>query len=383
MKKSLSKPQHWQDFESLCKKLFGAAWDCRNTIRGNGRSGQEQCGVDVYAIPKGEDEYFGIQCKGKDDYTKAKLTEKEVLDEINKATKFKPKLKVFVIATTANKDANIQTFIRTEDIRSRQNGGFEIQLYAWEDLVDLLEEHDDIYQWYLSGQHIRGQYECTILIDGGPSTTIKPVYTRQITQYVTETWNRAFNNSSLNKMLQLNKGIYFAHPREHKRQFNYSICQIQVSIQNTGNKTLDDWKLSVEFDPSQVKKLCKEYEGEERGYDEMLSVSLMKSIHSHHRPSLTVDEEALSLTYQPADNSVLTQRDNRKFSFWLQPVSHEIQEIHLRWEMLARDFNDRGDISIAVDPVMERDWKHAVLEEGQQKRENESVIFEKVADKRP
>ena len=96
----IKKPEHWQDFEKLCKKLWGEIWDCPNTIKRNGRSGQKQNGVDVYGIPKGETQYYGIQCKGKDEYTNSTLTYKEIDEEIQKAESFKPKLKCFIFATT-------------------------------------------------------------------------------------------------------------------------------------------------------------------------------------------------------------------------------------------------------------------------------------------
>ena len=83
MKKQLRKPENWQDFEGLCKKLWGEIWKVPNKIKKNGRLGQPQSGVDVYAIPKDEQKYWGIQCKGKDEYTKAKLTKKEIDEEIN------------------------------------------------------------------------------------------------------------------------------------------------------------------------------------------------------------------------------------------------------------------------------------------------------------
>lgn len=55
MKKTLRKPERWQDFEDLCKKLFREIWQCSYTIKKNGRQRQPQSGVDVYAIPKDED----------------------------------------------------------------------------------------------------------------------------------------------------------------------------------------------------------------------------------------------------------------------------------------------------------------------------------------
>ena len=37
MKKSIRQPENWQDFESLCKKLFGELWGCPLKIKKNGR----------------------------------------------------------------------------------------------------------------------------------------------------------------------------------------------------------------------------------------------------------------------------------------------------------------------------------------------------------
>ena len=78
-------PANWQDFETLCKKLWGEIWGCTDTIKKNGRSGQNQCGVDVYGAPNNGLEYYGIQCKGKDNYTHSQLTIKEIDEEIEKS----------------------------------------------------------------------------------------------------------------------------------------------------------------------------------------------------------------------------------------------------------------------------------------------------------
>lgn len=51
-KLQLRKPENWQDFERLCKVLWGEIWECPDTIKRNGRQGQAQKGVDVYGIKK-------------------------------------------------------------------------------------------------------------------------------------------------------------------------------------------------------------------------------------------------------------------------------------------------------------------------------------------
>ena len=112
----IQKPANWQDFESLCKKLWGEIWECSDSIKKNGRNGQAQHGVDVYGIPKGENNYYGIQCKGKDEYTHSQLTKDEIDVEIDKAKKFKPSLKKLIFATTANKDAEIEEYVRIKNL---------------------------------------------------------------------------------------------------------------------------------------------------------------------------------------------------------------------------------------------------------------------------
>ena len=74
----------------------------------------------MYGVPKDKIRYSGIQCKGKDDYAEATLTEKEINKEIEKAKNFQPQLETFIFATTANKDATIEEFIRKKDLESRE-----------------------------------------------------------------------------------------------------------------------------------------------------------------------------------------------------------------------------------------------------------------------
>ena len=104
----LKKPSNWQDFEKLCKLLWGEIWSCEDSIKRHGRQGQNQHGVDVFSYVEKYGGYCGIQCKGKDDYTNAQLTEGEIDTEIEKALGFEPELKLLVFATTANKDAKIE-----------------------------------------------------------------------------------------------------------------------------------------------------------------------------------------------------------------------------------------------------------------------------------
>jgi len=158
---SLRRPNNWQDFETLCKKLWGEIWSCAE-IKKNGRAGQDQCGVDIYGIPAGEESYYGIQCKGKDEYTNKQFTEKEIIGEIEKAKLFQPPLKKLYFATTAVKDASIEKFIREQNITNIKNNLFEIHLFSWEDIVGLIDENKQTHDFYVKSQNYKTNKSATV-----------------------------------------------------------------------------------------------------------------------------------------------------------------------------------------------------------------------------
>ncbi|HEX4372081.1 MAG TPA: hypothetical protein VHZ50_02140, partial [Puia sp.] len=157
MKKKIQRPENWQDFESLCKMLWGEIWEC-SEIQKNGRSGQSQNGVDVCGIPKNENGYFGIQCKGKDDFSNANLSFDEINLELDKAKKFTPPLKKFYFATTAKKDVNIEEYIRNKNLEYKSQGLFEVHLFAWDDITDLIYENRNTFNSYLNDAKFISQY---------------------------------------------------------------------------------------------------------------------------------------------------------------------------------------------------------------------------------
>lgn len=146
MRKYQNKPKNWQDFEILCYHLWKKEFKCR-MISLHGRQGQPQFGVDIYGELSNND-YFGIQCKGKDDYNNSKLTTQEINSEIEKARKFNPQLKLFIIATTSSRDAKLQEYIREKDKESQVSYGFHVDVKFWEDIEDLLDFHKDVSDWY-------------------------------------------------------------------------------------------------------------------------------------------------------------------------------------------------------------------------------------------
>lgn len=334
MKKTIGKPENWQDFESLCKKLWGEIWGIPNKIRKNGRLGQEQTGVDVYGKPKGEIDYWGIQAKGKDDYSKAKLTGKEITSEIEKAKKFRPELSVYIIATTSNKDSKIEEFVRLADIDNQKAGSFEILLFCWEDIVDLLDEHPNIINWYLKGIGQKGKYDFKISFNNlEDSLTLKPLFEKEITRYKltnksdSELSFAGFDiESGLTNLPEINPLFPF-----QSNKINKSWCDFELVMENAGTVVIEDWRLILKF----------------------ISGVAMLDSGSPLFPKLSltnhVDDENKTITYRPMENKPLIQKDNRFFEISLLPDTNS-DKIIVEWELLARDFNRIDSFQIDIQP---------------------------------
>lgn len=333
MKKTIGKPENWQDFESLCKKLWGEIWCVPHKIKKNGRLGQEQSGVDVYAKPKGEDKYWGIQAKGKDDYSNAKLTKMEIISEIEKAKKFQPNLGVYIIASTTNKDAKIEEFIRLKDIENQSQGSFEVLLYCWEDIVDLLEDNKETYNWYLHGINQKDKFDFKISFNQlEDSLTLKPIFEKDITKYkrinksTRELWHDKLTTRIEFKPEEFNIFSMF-----NSNKVNKSWCNFELVMENIGAVVIEDWRIIIKF-ISGVAKL------------DTGSILLP-------RISLTdyVDDENKTITYRPLDNKPLIQKDNRYFEISLLPET-DCEKIVVEWELLARDFNRTDKFEIKIEP---------------------------------
>jgi hypothetical protein len=347
MKKTIQKPENWQDFETLCKQLWGEVWDIPMKIKKNGRNGQSQAGVDVYGVPKGELNYWGIQSKGKDDYVNAKLTKKEIDNEIAKAHNFKPNLSVFIFATTMNKDSVIEEYVRIKDLESRKNGKFEILLFCWEDIADLIDDNQDTYNFWVGNKQHKTKFDFNVTLnDFQTEHTIRPKCVRTIRKYrikepEVEKLDTGiagiFGNSALMYKMPFNNPSIISMSQG---RINEAICSFEAIMANTGTNVIEDWR--VRFNVIGEHKEIMDHVG--TGHMGMVDFNALK----YKRTS--VNENRIS--YSPKDNEPLIQKDNRYFKAYIIPECKEYT-IPIEWELLARDFNSSGTINLIVEPEYE------------------------------
>lgn len=143
----LPRPKDWTEFEDIACQVWKIIWQDSNTHK-NGRQGQPQHGVDVWGRPGGGEHYTGVQCKGKADYEKITITEKELYEEIEKAKSFKPAITEYIVATTGKRDESIQSLAREITVAHHKQNLFSVDVWFWEDILQELVKHKELCELF-------------------------------------------------------------------------------------------------------------------------------------------------------------------------------------------------------------------------------------------
>lgn len=146
-------PLYWQQFEDLTQATVELVYDSPHADK-IGRPGQAQDGVDVHA-GRSRAGAVGVQCKRLDDLDEnnqplpgGPITRKILLEEVEKAKQFTPGLDLWILATTAKRDAKIQKVARALDAKHQKAGLFEVKLWFWDDYVAFLNSYSDLQKRY-------------------------------------------------------------------------------------------------------------------------------------------------------------------------------------------------------------------------------------------
>lgn len=263
-RKQLKKPANWQDFEDLCLRLWQAEWNDKHAQR-YGRQGQAQHGVDICGHDNGSFECSGVQCKCVAD--DGAITEQIINDETNKAEGFSPKLEHYIIATTADADAKLQSFVLNIDCERRKQGLFSVNLYCWQDIEMLLDKYPNVKNWYESSHNINTNYSLKVnFLSGVHDNLFHPKFKK--TEYIRKKYKTISkqddNISSPNvaipavlgnwsKMVEslsiLQQVIPAANIKLIRGTINHSYCPITIVIENDGNMPFNKCTLEVNLSP--------------------------------------------------------------------------------------------------------------------------------------
>lgn len=342
---TLRPPANWQDFETLCKRLWGEIWSCPE-IQKNGRLGQEQSGVDIFGIPFGEDGYYGIQCKGKSEYFNNQFTQNEILDEIEKAKGFEPKLKKLYLATTACNDNKTQSFVRQKNLEHKSQGLFEIHLFCWETIVDLIDSNRQIHEWYVKNQNYKTRKSISFTFDDGSTEiTANPKFYRNVINFINKGTYNAFNkaNSLVNLQIKLNE-LY------QRTTVNLSFLKVRFVLKNTGTDHLDEYKIFFEFD------------GELQEIADTNVTSSIPVIERNYYRNTYIWNESKTGKIVPK-NGILVGDDSLKSEpIFIKPAPKD-GIVMVKWKLISKDFKDSGELKINIVPELKRKTKLVAVDD--------------------
>lgn len=331
--KTLRRPANWQDFETLCKKLWGEIWECKE-IKKNGRLGQNQNGVDVYGIPNGENMYYGIQCKGKDEYSHKNLSEKEIVDEIEKAKKFSPPIKKLYFAATASKDSKIEEFVRKVNILNTENNLFEIHLFCWEDIVDLIDENKDTHNWYVHNQNYKTFEDVEVTFENG---SLKLIATPKYIKTTIINTQKIISSNQFN-FLNLYTIPNTSYDLGLATKYNLSFAKIEFKIKNTGLATLENFKLFIELNGQNIKKIT--------------NSNIAGGLNFHIISSdVIISDELYFATVIPTEK-ILVSDDYYISSPLFIETNNEKDEIIVKWKLISKSQKKEGELRIFIDPIV-------------------------------
>lgn len=353
---TLPRPENWQDFESLCKKLWGEIWNCPE-IKKNGRLGQKQSGVDIYGIPGNEDGYYGIQCKGISEYSNRHLSEKEIDSEIDKAKDFEPKLKKMYFATTALRDSDVEAYIRKINIEHRNKGWFEVHLFCWEDIVERIFENRATYDYYLNSHAFKKNHSVKVGFGNGEEKmSIVPKFLSKThiaksdyeeREKQAERFMPKFLSDQLkwqDKMLR-NHGILDlgGFSSTNYTEYNRSFVGFQICVLNDGSEPLEHWKLTLDL-PEEIVEVSDKNHEKNGAY--------RIGANQHFNFDTYIDTERHRVEIEPRKKILVGDDSFISNMIFIKPkVNHLTME--LSWKLVSKNFKQEGSLEIVSRPEME------------------------------
>ncbi|KIX22636.1 hypothetical protein SY27_02075 [Flavobacterium sp. 316] len=371
--KTLGRPENWQDFESLCKKLWGEIWQCPE-IKKNGRAGQEQNGVDVYGIPSFDNEYYGIQCKGKDEYTHKQLSEKEIEREIEKAKSFEPKLKKLYFATTAVKDSEIEKVVRLKNQEHKKANLFEVHLFSWEDIVDLIEENRETYNYYVNSINFKSTHSVALTFpDNTTELTIVPKFRKRITHFKQKIvpQNPLFGNPIFDLLEKQQNYARIISVNTNKTEINYSYCQFYLRVHNTGDAPIEEYKIFLEFE-GEIADLSDTNE-KTTGFE---LINLNPRI-----PDTFLYSDSLTGEIVPRKSILVGDDTFASDDIFLKPYPRESKAV-IKWKLVSKTFKQEGSLLINIKPDIETTYNDILIEDPLKVRTEESDIEDYIVEKK-
>lgn len=133
--------------EEMCRDILKQSQNF-SIVNMHGRPGQKQDGIDVFAMKNDSNNWIGAQCKVRS--TNSSFSKQDLLDEVNAAKNFNPKISEYYLYTTLDRDNTTQQFLREINTDLRTSGNFTFEIKFWVDIAETLktEQYHPVYFKY-------------------------------------------------------------------------------------------------------------------------------------------------------------------------------------------------------------------------------------------
>jgi hypothetical protein len=330
-------PKNWQDFETLCLKLWGEIWQIPHEIEFNSDNAQGQQGVDIYGPIEAGLRYNGIQCKNKKlnliDGSFNRITIADIQAEIDKALNFEPALNKLIIATSLPKDQKVEEYVRKKSVEHVGQKLFSIQICFWEFFERKIPEFQKVYDWYLKHENYERVSGIKVTFEGGETTMeLNPKFKKTIISYTNDPIPQILK-SDMEQMGMFRQPLLY---RNDKYVDWEQYCWFNLSVTNTGKRVIEDYKIELDFE-GKFQKV-----GTEKP-----DISSYKYFKNNVKGYSNSDKSLFIQPYQPVlvpSDGFLTK------GIYLKPHIGTEGIIKIKWTLLSRDFEDSGELSLIIAP---------------------------------
>lgn len=335
---TLRKPEHWQAFEDLCHRLWGEIWQCAEIVK-NGRLGQQQHGVDIYGFIPEVKGYFGIQCKGKSEYNDCEFKVEEIDEEIEKAKNFTPSLKKMYFATTAVRDQKIQAYVREKNLKNVENDLFEVHIFFWEDIVNLIDLNQRTHDYYVNNNNYKNNYKAQLTFSNGEIENVGMVnFVQNVTIYKlmqkeNELIERMRNSHDFfNSTLKLNLP---------QNKIDCSYYTLNLLFENSGSAPIEEYKVNLNIEGQYIS--CKNTSN--------YSLHMPKSVYASNE--ILIFRDMKTGVLKPKDN-ILVGGDSAIFKSILIYIDPVETVILINWQLLSKNYKNNGTLKLVLLPQIAR-----------------------------
>ncbi len=348
----LRRPEHWQNFEELCLKLWGAIWNKPEEIELNSSNSQGQDGVDIYCRVDSENGYVGIQCKNlKEEKLNGKhnnIILSDIEKEITKAERFEPALKRFIIATSAEKDGEIQKSVRIINEERIAQNKFPVEIKFWDYISMKIDEHKSVHDWYVKSQNFKRNQNIKFTFDNDLDEIIlSPIFSQEVTFYSLPLPNieSLISIANLAEKLAPIMGMISANRNEAK--YNRSYIPLIFNVANTGELPIENWKIKIDIEGDYTDI---EFDNKVNGTGTLQIIS-----RNFQPPDVYINKNPFQISSRN-DRDFLVSGDNYIFDeVFIKPKSSTKKFIiKLNWVLLSKDFQDTGTLIINVEPKIKK-----------------------------